>query len=221
MKAKSTNAHRLETPFARLWAWVHFYLKDHHLLRIWWWSMAEIAPGVWRSNQPSPGRLRRYYAMGIRSVASLRSKRPRSFDLLERRACDDLGIAFHRVTGATARELTTGAVLLGCVEALAQIERPFVIHCKSGADRTGFMSALFLILVEGVPVAEGAKQLARKHVHFERSKAGVLDHVFRVYLRDVEPGGQGFRDWLGTGYDPVSIQTDFEDWRKGAGRWAA
>jgi protein tyrosine/serine phosphatase len=221
MKTKRSVTINLTTHKARALTWLDFYLKDHHFLRIWWWNIAEIAPGVSRSNQPSPQRLRQYKAMGIKTVVSLRgASSSKSFNRLEKQACAHLGLNLHHVGGVSARDLKSREIVLRALDALATIPRPFVMHCKSGADRTGFLSALYLICVEGVPVTQATQQLARKYIHFPRSGSGVLDHVFRVYLRDAEPLGQGFRQWLETGYDPTKITLDFKEWRAGVGRWA-
>lgn len=221
MKTKTPVTHSLATPMGRLRAWLHFYLKDHHLLRVWWWNLAEIAPGVWRSNQPSPKRLRHYKSLGIRSVRSLRGVTQQSYQLLEVAACEALGLSMENISGVPARDIVGSEAVLATVDAIAAAPKPVVFHCKSGADRTGYIAAVYLIVHEGVPVARAAEQLALKHIHFERSQSGILDHVFRVYLNDGEPQGVGFRDWLETGYDAGTITADFKDWRSGAGRWAA
>ncbi|PVA06712.1 tyrosine-protein phosphatase [Thalassorhabdomicrobium marinisediminis] len=218
--SRKPPAFDLSTFRGRLAAWVQFLFVDHHLLRLFWWNLHQIAPGVWRSNQPGPRRLARYKAMGITSVVTLRADKPIAYTLLEAEACAALGLNFVNLRGVTARRLVEAETILQTIDAMAQVPRPFVFHCKSGADRTGFIAALFLILVEGVPVADAAGQLAARHFHFNRTRSGVLDHIFRVYLRDVEPGGQGFRNWLETGYNPKMIKADFNDWRAGAGRWA-
>ncbi|WP_375281268.1 tyrosine-protein phosphatase [Pseudooctadecabacter sp.] len=213
--------HDLSSLSGRIRTWLHFYLKDHHLLRMAWWNLAEISPGVWRSNQPSPWRLRRMRARGVTTVVSLRGGVPQSYNVLEEKACADLGLGFERLTGVMARELVPAANMLAIVDGLAAIEGAKLFHCKSGADRTGLIATLYLILVDGVDVAEAAcTQLRPGWVHLPRTRAGVLDHIFRVYLRDAAPAGQGFRDWLETVYDPAEVQADFDDWRAGAGRWA-
>lgn len=220
MRKRAKAVHDISCRSGRIWAWLHFYLKDHHLLRVWWWNLSEIAPDVWRSNQPSPWGVSHYHALGIRSVVSLRGKIPQSYNLLEAEACTTNDLALQHLPGITARGLRPAATILTVMDALAQVPKPVLFHCKSGADRTGFVAALYLILINGVPVAQASKQLARKHIHFKRSKSGVLGHVFRVYMCDVEPSGLDFRGWLETGYDPAAIEADFDTWRKRAGRWA-
>ncbi|NCW54634.1 MAG: hypothetical protein EBV97_12720 [Rhodobacteraceae bacterium] len=43
----------LETPSGRFWARIHYHLFDHAFLRVFWTNHKEIAPGVFRSNQPT------------------------------------------------------------------------------------------------------------------------------------------------------------------------
>jgi protein tyrosine/serine phosphatase len=158
--------------------------------------------------------------LGLRTIVSLRGKIGRSYNLFEHEACNALGLDLHHIHVCSARALPEGAKILERIDALGQLPRPFLLHCKSGADRTGFAAALILILIEGCSVEDAARQLARKHIHFPRSKSGVLGHVFRVYLRDAEPLGIGFRAWLEKGYDPETITADFQDWRASRGKWA-
>ncbi len=72
--------------------------------------------------------------------------------------------------------------ILDAGAALKAADYPLMIHCKSGADRAGFLSALYLIVVEGVPVREARRQLTLRHLHIRASRTGVLDSVFDTYL---------------------------------------
>lgn len=195
-------------------ALLHFEWVDHQFLRRYWTNFAEFGLGLWRANQPSPQQLARYKKMGVQTVVSLRKQGKQSYNLFEAEACAELLIHFHHYSIGGARRLPPAARILATTEQLAELPRPLLIHCKSGADRTGFAAALVLILIEGRPVREATRQLARKHLHFPHSRSGVLGHVFRVYLRDVEPRGLSFRDWLETEYDPDAITADFKLWRR-------
>lgn len=210
----ATDLSELTCPIARRKEARHFMLVDHHLIRLRWWNLHEIAPGVWRSNQPCAHRLRHYKDLGIRTIVTFRGQKAISYNRIEKRACKELGLNFTYVPGLAARELRSGDAYLDVVEKLRQVDGPFLMHCKSGADRTGLASALYLILVKGADVRETAlTQLCRKRIHFRGSRAGVLSHLFHVYLRDAEPRGIDFRTWLKTGYDPEAVTEDFQHWR--------
>lgn len=207
----------VSTPEGRRAAWWHFQLFDHAFLRIWWTNFAQVAPGVFRANQPSPARLARYRDMGIRSIVNLRAGTGVAATFFEQEACEDLGLTLHDVTGMSARRPPNLDTIKRLEEVLRQAERPVLMHCKSGSDRAGLAAALYLLLVEDRPVAEAARQLNWRFMHLKRTKTGVLDHILRVFERDAAASGIGFREWLETRYDPVEIARSFEDWRKG--RW--
>ena len=82
----------ISTPEARRAAWWHFQLSDHAFLRLLWTNFAEVAPGVFRANQPSPERLASYHAKGIRTILNLRGRSNQSFYLFEAEACARLGM---------------------------------------------------------------------------------------------------------------------------------
>jgi len=60
-------------------------------------------------------------------------------------------ILFNRVKGCRFRMVSN---LFGT------LEYPILMHCKSGADRVGLMSALYLHTRHGVPISEARRQLS-------------------------------------------------------------
>ncbi len=83
------------------------------------------------------------------------------------------------------------------------------MHCKAGADRAGLAAALYLILHEGRPVAEAARQLSARYGHFRFAKTGILDAFFARYLAEGEAKGLDFLTWVETVYDPEALKRDF------------
>jgi protein tyrosine/serine phosphatase len=205
----------ISTPRGRRQAWWHFHLSDHGFLRTLWTNLYEIAPGVWRSNQPSPGRMKRYHEMGIRTILNLRGQDQYSFYLFEREAAARLGLAMIDIK-IYARSLVPAERFLELLDIFDTIRLPFVMHCKSGADRAGLASALWLLHVEKRPVAEAMKQLSFRFVHLKSSKTGVLDQLLETYATDTATAPMPIRDWFAKRYDPVAIQAAF-DARKTAG----
>ncbi|WP_165971710.1 phosphatase domain-containing protein [Meridianimarinicoccus aquatilis] len=194
---------------ARRRAWWHFQLLDHAFLRVVWWNLFEIAPDVWRSNQPSPKRLKRYKRMGIRSVINLRGAVQQSPYLFEEEACAKLGLHLHNIT-LSARKLVPRENILTLIDLMRSVEKPFVLHCKSGADRAGFASAIYLAVIEGRPVAEARKQLHWKYMHLSTTDTGVLDHVFDVYEAEQADTPMPFEDWLNTRYDHEALTASWD-----------
>ena len=90
-----------------------------------------------------------------------------------------------------------------------RIEYPVLMHCKSGADRAGLMSVLYLHFVERRPIEEARHQLAARFGHFRSADTGILDFVFERYLRDTARAPMPFLDWVETAYDPVALKQEF------------
>ncbi len=198
----------ISTPSARRWSALHYNLFDHAFLRSFWTNFYQIAPGVYRSNQPTHARFRRYAAMGIRTVINLRGEDKRAHYLFERESCERLGLTLVN-TKLNARHAVAAERILEVIEALRHAERPLMFHCKSGADRAGFVAAMYLLVFEGRPVAEARRQLGLKYLHLKSTKTGVQDYILDVYEARLTRGAISFEDWLRQEYDPRAIQDGF------------
>ena len=200
--------HDISTPQARRRAYWHFHFLDHGVLRRFWTNMAEIAPGVWRSNQPSPARLRKLKKAGFHTVFNLRGANPNSPYLFEKETCDeiDLILISHSLT---ARSMVEPAILLTLLDKFETIERPFVMHCKSGADRAGLASALYLLHILGRPIAEAKKQLSFRFLHLKSFQTGILDHILEAYEADTRTQPMAIREWIETRYNPHELTLEF------------
>ena len=101
------------------------------------------------------------------------------------------------------------ATILSAKEFFDTIAYPAVMHCKSGADRAGFVSALYLIVHENRSVDEAMRQLSARFGHFRFSKTGILDAFFDAYRREGEAKGLSFLTWVETIYDPEKLEREF------------
>lgn len=198
----------ISTPKARRSSWWHFQLTDHAFLRVLWTNQYEIAPGVWRSNQPSPKRLRKLHKMGIRTILNLRGEDVFSHYLFERETCDALGITLVDKK-IYARYLVNRADFMDLFAIFDRLDRPFLLHCKSGADRAGLVSALWLLDKEGASIAEAKAMLSLKYAHLKKTKTGLMDQVLVEYEKDTKDTGMSIRDWFATHYDPKAVTAAF------------
>ncbi|UWQ96975.1 tyrosine-protein phosphatase [Rhodobacteraceae bacterium M385] len=178
-------------------------MVDHGILRRRWTNEGQIAEGLYRSNHPHAGTLARWKARGIVEVISLRPAN-NAVHLFEAEACDALGLTLRNVPLA-ARQAPSADALLRLLDTFDTIQLPALIHCKSGADRTGLAAAMWAIHVEGKPVDEAKRALGFKHLHIRASKTGVLDRVLEAYEARVAKAPIGLREWVETEYDPASL----------------
>ncbi len=182
---------------------------DHLWVRLVYTNRRKLAEGVWRSAQPLPHQIRRLGEQGVRTIVNLRGPTKTSTYAKEKAACARYGMTLidfpMKSRGAPSRE-----VILAAHELLDKVERPFLLHCKSGADRAGLMSVLYLHLKQGVPMAEAKKQLSLRYGHFRQADTGILDEVFERYLADNAKRPMPFLEWVETVYDADELQRSFK-----------
>ena len=206
----------ISTGPARRAARVHYQLMDHGFLRVLWRNLYQIAPQVYRSNQPSDRQLTSLHKrVGLRSVLNMRGTSQQSFYLFEAETCAKLGITLVDLPMSASRAPARDK-LERLIEALHTMQKPVLIHCKSGADRTGLAAVLYLLLVEKRPYAEARRQLSLRYLHVAWSPAGVQDHLLRCFEAAHAKTGIAFMDWMRTQYDPAKVTASFARWRAGS-----
>jgi protein tyrosine/serine phosphatase len=83
------------------------------------------------------------------------------------------------------------------------------VHCKSGADRAGLMSAMVLHFHDGVPIRKAIRQLSLRYGHVRSADTGVIDAMFDRYLEAESKSGISFWDWVQTVYDAREVNSTF------------
>ena len=195
----------ISTPSGRRWAKVHYHLFDHAFLRVFWTNFWQLSDDVWRSNQPTHGRFRKYAAMGIRTVINLRGEDKYAHYLFEKESVEQLGMTLVN-TKLWAREAAPRRRIVAVIDALRTAERPMMFHCKSGADRAGFTAATYMMVFEGASVQEAKKQLGLKYIHLDFTTTGVQDYILEIYKARLDLGEIGFEHWIRSEYDAKPIQ---------------
>jgi protein tyrosine/serine phosphatase len=186
-----------------------FLWKDHAFLRLAFQNAHWISDELVRTNQPWPHQLARWKARGVRTVINLRGEGDGSAQVLEREACARLGLTLIPFR-AGSREAPSRETILGAKRLFDEIAYPALMHCKSGADRAGVMSVLYLHFRKGEPIGEAVRQLGLKYLHWPRGQTGLLDYTFESYLEDGEPQGLSFLDWvMSPAYDPARLKADY------------
>ena len=187
---------------------LHNFWIDQGVIRMFWANAATVAPGVFRSNQPNHRRLARMKAQGLVSVLYLRGSDGGAPFRAERHACAALELRFHSFN-MSAHRLPTSDRVLALIALFRRIEKPFLLHCRAGADRTGLASAIYLLAIEGRPAEEAAAMLSRRFGHWSWSSTGVLDRMVATFRADHAVTGIGFEEWIATRYDPAAITAEF------------
>jgi len=188
--------------------WTELMLKDHGVLRLRWHNLHQIDSQIWRSNQPTPARIRHYADMGIKTIINLRGERDDGGWRLEAEACQQAGLPLADFT-PRSRAAPDKPMLHSSAELFGAITTPALLHCKSGADRAGIMSALYLVMMKDAPVTTALQQLKFwPYLHVSQAKTGVLD-AFLLAYQPYQQQGMKFFDWVDTIYDAKRLQAEF------------
>lgn len=150
-----------------------------------------VVPGeLYRSAQPSPERLTAYQQeFGIKTIINLRGSRSgKAWYDQEVVAARRLGIAQVDYRMSSSRELTRqkAAELL---EILKTAEKPILIHCQSGADRSGLVAALYV-----ARIAQQGEEAAEEQISIRYGHLGipVLSAAFAI-----DRSWENLEKWLG------------------------
>ena len=199
----------LSTPHGRFATyWRHFW-HDHAYVRLARSNAHWLSTELVRANQPWPFQVKAWRDRGIRTIVNLRNGVD-AHHVLEQEACDRYGIKQVRF-GVTAHQAPSREQVLGAKQMFEELEYPAMMHCKSGSDRAGMMSVLYLHFRQKKPISEAMRQLDFKFGHVRAGLTGVLDYAFEKYVREVEPLGISYEDWVKSdAYDPVAIKQAFK-----------
>ena len=184
---------------------------DHAYLRLGFMNAHWVGPDLVRTNQPWPHQLAAWKEKhGIRTVLNLRGGGYLTgFYVLEREACERLGIQLIDFP-VSSREAPSLEQVEGAKALFETMDYPVLMHCKSGADRAGIMAVLYAHFRLGQKVSQAVGQLSKRHGHFREGMTGVLDYVVELYLKDGEPKGLDFLQWVERPeYDPAKIKAEF------------
>lgn len=181
--------------------------SDHGILRTFWTNFHHIAPDVARSNHPGHARLTSYADAGFRAVLNLRGSGLYPAFALERQSCAALGLMLHDIRLRARRAPDRDALLL-LFDTFDTIQRPFVMHCKSGADRAGLASALYL-LDQGASIADARAQLSVRYLHLRFTRAGIQGLFLDTYANRLTQGPITVRDWVRDEYDAAVLTERF------------
>lgn len=168
----------------------------------------EVDPGnLYRSSQPSETDLETYInEAGIKTIINLRGENPGKYWYdAEVAVAQRLQVNLISIPMSAGR-LPHRADLIKLLDAFATAERPILIHCKAGADRTGEASAIYEMIYMGKTKEQALKMLTPQFAHFEK-----LMPAKRYFIGDLWVNER----WAREEYDPCTQNYKFYDRNNG------
>lgn len=179
-----------------------YFWLDHGWLRWLIPNFAKVDDDLYRSAHPAGYVLRRFKAAGGKSILSLRGDAQNTPNSYERILSIDLNLDL-RFIRMRSIELPPRDTLIALIDALKDMPKPLLVHCKSGADRTGLAVTIYRHVIKGEPLQEARKALSLRYAHVAIGKAGIVHQMLDRYALDHDATGIGFEEWVSTSYDPA------------------
>ena len=207
---------QLLPPERRRWAIMNALFKDGAIIRTAFANIRRVDEHLTRAAQPLPMHLRWAARNGFRTVLNLRGRRLDCGSyFLEHDAAAELGLKLVDFPIRSRSALEKGTIL-AAIDLWEGLEYPVFMHCKSGADRTGFMATLYQHIHKGIPLREAMDQLSLRYGHVRQAKTGVIDFFYERYLSEAAPRGLSLREWVEKEYDRATLDKSFkENWVAG------
>jgi protein tyrosine/serine phosphatase len=142
-----------------------------------------ITPGeAYRSAQLGSVSLEYYVKKyGIRSVVNLRGRNAdEAWYVNEIKTCSELGIKHYDVALSALHE-PAPSLVRQLLEIFKSAPRPLLVHCQSGADRSGLAAAMWKVIVDHETKTTAEKQLTIWDGHIPVGGTIAMDRFYEKW----------------------------------------
>lgn len=133
----------------------------------------------------------------IKLVLNLRGESDQEWFLKEKEATQKAG-AQHESIGMSSTHLPEASTLEMILDRFHEGPYPMLVHCQGGADRSGLVSALYLIVVEKKSLDEALSQLDLRFGHIPVGARTAMNDFFELYRQSSR--GQNIEEWIRKDY---------------------
>lgn len=133
-------------------------------------NLHRVTGNLYRSGQPTAAGMRNLERFGIATIINLRSMHSDA-DELEETTISYVRIPMH------AWRPAEDAVVAFLKTATSEEKTPVLVHCNYGADRTGFMCALYRVVVCGWTREEALAEMVEGGFGFHAIWNGLIEYI--------------------------------------------
>ena len=141
-----------------------------------------VSDRVYRSGQLDPDELEeRIQRHGLRAIINLRGdEEDREWYRAEAAVARRHDVILHDLDLVPERQPPRPAVV-SLMESLETLPEPILIHCRAGADRTGFASVVAKMALGGTTFGEARRELSVWYGHLPFGPAAEIGRIFDQY----------------------------------------
>lgn len=174
----------IDTFWGYIYAQFYAMVVEHNITNVFRRNFHRIDEDAFRSSQPTTYQLKKIIKKyGIKTVLNLRGyERNSPLRALEERVCEESGAKLIYVE-AYSRKVPEVKTLERFREVYGEIEYPVLIHCKSGADRAGLGSMLYLHYKKGVALEQTNQLKLWPYGHIKHARTGLIDLFVELYSK--------------------------------------
>jgi protein tyrosine phosphatase (PTP) superfamily phosphohydrolase (DUF442 family) len=177
---------------------------------------AVVAGSIYRSAQmPASALAQTIRERQIKTVVNLRGSNPSDTWYRDELSTTLVNGATHVDIAMSSCLWMSRAQLSTLVDTLERSERPLLIHCAWGSERTGLASAFAELLRPGSTIDDARAQFSIRYLFVRMNDGKVMAEHLDQYENWLQKIGEqhtpaNFRRWVGEGFQPG--QPSREDW---------
>jgi protein tyrosine/serine phosphatase len=142
-------------------------------------NLHKVSDSLYRSAQPSAEGMQNLKQMGIQTVVNLRSFHS------DRKEIGDTGLAYEHIYMKAWHP--EEKEIIRFLKIVSNPKRtPILVHCQHGADRTGTMSAVYRVAVQGWSKEEALHEMTQGGYGFHDIWVNLVPWFKKLDIKDVK-----------------------------------
>ncbi len=136
-------------------------------------NLHKVSENLYRGAQPTAEGMKQLEKLGVKTIVNLRSSRS------DREEIEDTALTYEHIS-MTTWDPDTEDIIRFLQIATDTGRTPVFVHCKHGADRTGTVSAIYRIAVEGWTKDQAIEEMTKGGFGYHRIWKELVEYIREV-----------------------------------------